>query len=305
MGTWLERFVCPNKPVCSTGRRATFYFPGGGTYAGYWKFNQHQGWGVKKTAKRDAKYFFDKKQPDGQLVYEGHWVMNKRQGIGSMLRKRGADLQLIYAGRWYDDMKCGEGKQFYSDGCVYFGNWLRNRRHGLGIQWYGDGGIYVGEWETDFRHGLGVMFYANGNRYEGHFARGYKNGEGVFYHMHTGQIQKGMWENDNAKTSLMQDETLIRRHDTVSAYPIERNYLKYPNEIIRELFQRYKPLGDKPHRRFNDTVTLEFIHHRRQFACLEESVVSPTNVDLYPSSGFVCTCNCAQIARNDTKTSQI
>jgi len=70
-------------------------------------------------------------------------------------------VQLIYSGRWYDDMKCGEGKQFYSDGCVYFGKWIKNRRHGLGIQWYNDGNIYAGEWETDFRHGLGVMFYGS------------------------------------------------------------------------------------------------------------------------------------------------
>ncbi|XP_017120052.1 MORN repeat-containing protein 3 [Drosophila elegans] len=305
MGTCLERYFCPNKPVCSSGRRATFYYPGGGSYSGYWLCNEHQGWGVKKTAVRTSQYYLGKKQPQGQLVYEGHWVMNKRHGVGSMLRKRGTDVQLIYSGRWYDDMKCGEGKQFYPDGCVYFGKWLRNRRHGLGVQWYKDGRIYAGEWEANFRHGLGVLFYANGNRYEGHFARGYKNGEGVFYHMHTGQIQKGMWENDNVKTSIMQDDPKIRCNLAVTPYPIPRNYLKYPNEIMRELFKNYKIFSDKPHRRFNDKVSLDFIHHHRKYASFEERFASPTIVDLYPGAEFACTCDCEQVARNESNVTQI
>ncbi|KAI8034152.1 hypothetical protein M5D96_013114, partial [Drosophila gunungcola] len=280
-------------------RRATFYYPGGGSYSGYWLCNEHQGWGVKKTAVRTSQYYLGKKQPQGQLVYEGHWVMNKRHGVGSMLRKRGTDVQ------WYDDMKCGEGKQFYPDGCVYFGKWLRNRRHGLGVQWYKDGRIYAGEWEADFRHGLGVLFYANGNRYEGHFARGYKNGEGVFYHMHTGQIQKGMWENDNVKTSIMQDDPKIRCNLAVTPYPIPRNYLKYPNEIMRELFKNYKIFSDKPHRRFNDKVSLDFIHHHRKYASFEERFASPTILDLYPGAEFACTCDCEQVARNESNVTQI
>ncbi|EDV98455.1 MORN repeat-containing protein 3 isoform X1 [Drosophila grimshawi] len=293
MGICVRRFLCPNKPVCSTGCRATFYYPGGGSYTGYWLCNKHHGWGTKTTAERSAAYYANKKQPQGQLIYNGHWAQGKRQGCGSMIRKRGTDMQTVYTGQWYDDMKCGEGKQFYPDGCVYFGCWLRNRRHGLGIQWYGDGSIYVGEWEADFKHGLGIHFYANGNRYEGHFSRGYKNGEGVFYHMHTGQIQKGMWENDNAKTSLMQDERDIRRNDEPTPYPIPRNYLTYPNEIMRELFQRYRPRADLPHRRFNDKVSLEFVHSSRQFASFEERLSTPTALDLHPNSGYVCTCSCS------------
>ncbi|XP_030563442.1 MORN repeat-containing protein 3 [Drosophila novamexicana] len=292
MGTCVQRFFCPNKPVYSNGCRALFVYPAGGTYKGYWRQNKHHGWGIKTTPERTDSYFAMKKRPEGQLIYNGRWAEGKRQGCGSMIRKRGTDLQVIYSGQWYDDMKCGEGKQFYPDGCVYFGRWLRNRRHGMGIQWYGDGSIYVGEWETDLRHGLGVLFYANGNRYEGHFARGFKNGEGVFYHMHTGQIQKGIWENDNAKVSVMQDEPEIRRNDKPTPYPIPRNYLKYPNEIMKELFQRYKPFGDKPRRRFNDKVSLEFVHNKRQFASFEERLATPTGLDLYPNSGFVCTCEC-------------
>ncbi|XP_017836370.1 MORN repeat-containing protein 3 [Drosophila busckii] len=292
MGTCVKRFFHPNKPVCSTGSRFKFYYPAGGTYSGYWKCNQHHGWGVKETAARQASYYAGKKQPQGQLIYKGNWVLGKRQGCGTMIRKCGKDMQTVYTGQWYDDMKCGEGKQFYTDGCVYFGNWLRNRRHGLGIQWYGDGSIYVGEWQTDFKHGLGVLFLANGNRYEGHFARGYKNGEGCFYHMHTGQLQKGMWDNDVAIASVMQDETLLRRQDAVTPYAIPRNYLKYPNQIMRELFQRYSPLADKPRRRFNDSVNLEFVHHQRQFASFDQRMTNASQLDLNPNPPYVCTCSC-------------
>lgn len=159
MRTCVQRFVCPNKPVYSTGVRSTFVYPNGGTYKGYWLRNECNAWGVKTTAERTASDYAQKKQPEGQLKYSGTWSKGKRQGCGSIVRKRGTDLQAVYNGQWYDDMKCGMGKQFYTDGCVYFGYWVRNRRHGLGIQWFGDGSIYVGEWETDFRHGLGVHFY--------------------------------------------------------------------------------------------------------------------------------------------------
>ncbi|EDW74048.1 uncharacterized protein Dwil_GK21721 [Drosophila willistoni] len=298
MATCRERFAYPNKSVCSSGRRATFYYPGGGTYSGYWLSNKQHGWGIKTSPKRTSEDFANKKVPNGQLVYEGEWFQNKRHGSGSMLRKHGPELKLIYAGRWYNGEKCGEGKQIYADGCVYFGNWQKSQRHGIGIQWNANGDIYVGEWESDLRHGLGVQFYANGNRYEGHFARGYKNGEGVFYHMHTGQIQKGMWENDNAKASLMQDEASIRRNDNPTPYPIPANYLKYPNEIIRELFQRYKEFGEKNPRPFNDKLCLKFIHHNREFAALEQRFASPTMVDLYTDAGFPCTCDCQQRSKN-------
>lgn len=110
--------------------------------------------------------------------------------------------------------------------------------------------------------------------------------------MHTGQIQKGIWHNDNAKVSVMQDDPIIRRNDEVTPYPIPPNYLKYPNEIMRELFQRYRPYGEKQHRRFNDKVSLEFVHHCRQFASFEERLSTPSKLDLYPNIKFVCTCDC-------------
>lgn len=65
------------------------------------------------------------------------------------------------------------------------------------------------------------LLLENGNRYEGHFARGFKNGEGTYYHMHTGQIQKGMWENDVCKVSMVIDE-FRNQVDSPTPYPIPK-----------------------------------------------------------------------------------
>ncbi|TMW40273.1 hypothetical protein DOY81_014647, partial [Sarcophaga bullata] len=163
-----------------------------------------------------------------------------------MMRRRLCDgtMERIYMGEWCDDMKWGEGKQYYDDG-IYYGGWKYNRRHGLGIKWYNNGDLYMGEWQADVHHGLAVLFYANGNRYEGNFACGFKNGEGTFYHNHTGQVQKGMWENDVCKVSMMQDEY---RHqaDRPTEYPIPKLRIADPNDFIRKLFEKYKLNAKKP-----------------------------------------------------------
>lgn len=133
-----------NTKAESTGWRDTFYYPGGGTYKGYWEISQHHMYGVKTNKK--------------QLKYDGEWLQGKRHGHGTLRRcLPDGTAERIYVGEWRDDMKCGEGKQFYSDG-VYYGWWYKNRRHGLGIKWYTDGRLYMGEWEADVHHGLGVLF---------------------------------------------------------------------------------------------------------------------------------------------------
>ncbi|XP_061389674.1 MORN repeat-containing protein 3-like [Musca vetustissima] len=219
-----EKYNNPSKSECN-GWRSTFYYPGGGNYRGYWSRSQHHRFGVKESK--------------SHLIYDGQWKEGKRHGWGMMRRRlQNGTMERIYAGQWQNDKKCGEGKQFYADGSIYYGWWLDNRRHGLGIQWYGSGEIYLGEWQVDVRHGLGVMFYANGNRYEGYFARGFKNGEGTFYHMLSGQIQKGIWQDDICKVSMLQDEFRQQTHKP-TPYPIPLLRLACPTEFIRKLFADY------------------------------------------------------------------
>lgn len=129
----------------STGWRKTFYYPGGGTYSGYWLNSEHHRYGVKESK--------------NQLIYDGEWRNGKRHGYG-MMRRRLCDgtMERIYMGEWCDDMKWGEGKEYYDDG-IYYGGWKYNRRHGLGIKWYNNGDLYMGEWQADVHHGLAVLFY--------------------------------------------------------------------------------------------------------------------------------------------------
>ncbi|KAH8355010.1 hypothetical protein KR093_003925 [Drosophila rubida] len=284
MSGCVRRYFCPNKSVSSSGCRSAFHYPNGGSYSGYWLNNKNHGFGQKVSQKRQPSDFAGKKQPEGQLVYTGVWKGGKRDGAGTMLRKRGTDLQTIYSGGWFDDMKFGKGKQFYPDGSVYFGEWAKNRRDGVGIQWYANGDIYLGDWQSGYRHGMGVLFYANGNRYEGCFARGYKNGEGTFYHVHTGQVQKGVWENDNARVSLMLDDPKLRCGDAATPYPIPRSELSYPNEIVRDLFQQFMKNSEKPYRHFLDLVNLEFVHRQRHFASFEERLATASGLVIHPKS---------------------
>lgn len=134
----------------STGWRQTFYYPGGGTYLGCWFKSQHHLYGVKQTK--------------NHLIYDGQWLNGKRHGHGMMRRRlKDGTMQRIYIGEWCDDLKSGEGKQYYTDS-VYYGWWKNNRRHGLGVEWYENGDLYMGEWISDVKHGLGVIF--NGKRIE-------------------------------------------------------------------------------------------------------------------------------------------
>ncbi|XP_067634980.1 MORN repeat-containing protein 3-like [Eurosta solidaginis] len=240
--------------VESTGVRATFFYPGSGTYKGYWLRNQHHRYGVKGTKK--------------QLIYDGQWQNGKRHGYGTMrIRLPNGTAGRLYIGEWRDDMKWGEGKQFFDNG-VYYGWWERNRRHGPGVMWYNNDSIYIGQWAADVKHGVGVFFYANGNRYEGHYARGLKNGEGTFYHMHTGQIQKGMWENDVCKASMVFDD-FRNQVDNPTPYPIPKLGLAEPDKYVCKLFQKYIKNAYKPMKSLNELNCLDFTHKMKNFARFE------------------------------------
>jgi len=68
-------------------------------------------------------------------------------------------------------MWSGKGQQFNEeDGQItYDGEWENNMRSGDGMNYYPDGKIYyTGEWENNMRSGDGILFDKNGNiTYEG------------------------------------------------------------------------------------------------------------------------------------------
>ncbi|XP_037930359.1 MORN repeat-containing protein 3-like [Teleopsis dalmanni] len=258
----------------STGWRGTFFYPGGGTYKGYWTKSKQDHYGVKITKKG--------------MAYDGQWLDGKRHGFGTMRKsKPDGTYEKYYVGDWKCDKKSGEGKQFFPDG-VYYGWWRNNRRDGLGIMWFEDGTCYLGEWRSDYYHGVGVFFYLNGNRYEGHYAQGLKNGEGTFYHNHTGQIQKGMWENDICKTSMIIDE-FRNQVDHPSEYPIPPLRLVDPNKLIRNFFRPYMVNADKPPKSLQELLCIKFVQKFKRLNMIDPKGKWYTKIQ-FDDPKYICTC---------------
>ena len=126
---------------------------------------------------------------DGQLVYDGNWVMNKRKGQG----KRLLNGVVYYEGEWDNGFRNGQGKS-YVDGKVYYeGEWKNDLHHGNGRGLLDDL-VYEGEWMNDEPNGQGKCF-RNGELYfVGEWRNGKPNGFGTLY-VNDNDIKKGNWQN--------------------------------------------------------------------------------------------------------------
>uniref|UniRef100_A0A1B6DTH4 MORN repeat-containing protein 3 n=1 Tax=Clastoptera arizonana TaxID=38151 RepID=A0A1B6DTH4_9HEMI len=60
----------------------------------------------------------------------------------------------------------------------------------------------------------------NGNRYEGEWKEGLKHGRGIFYHIHSGQLQSGIWKNDYSICSTIEDAAFRACSLQATKYPI-------------------------------------------------------------------------------------
>lgn len=65
------------------------------------------------------------------------------------------------------------------------------------------------------------IIQANGNRYEGEWYEGLKFGKGCYYHLHSGQLQTGVWKNDVPSVSLMADISFRQSALHPTQYPIQ------------------------------------------------------------------------------------
>lgn len=61
--------------------------------------------------------------------------------------------RMIYEGHWLDNKKHGFGTSYGKDGSKYVGNWESHKRHGSGRFYYKNGFYF----ETEFKHGLTQM----------------------------------------------------------------------------------------------------------------------------------------------------
>ncbi|KAI3472272.1 hypothetical protein Pfo_029760 [Paulownia fortunei] len=122
-----------------------------------------------------------------------------------------------YTGYWADNFPHGQGKYWWTDGCMYVGEWFRGKTMGEGtFSWPSGamyegkfksgfmdgegtytgaiGGTYRGSWVMNLKHGYGVKEYANGDSYEGEWSRGSQEGQGK-YQWKSGNYYVGEWKN--------------------------------------------------------------------------------------------------------------
>ncbi|EYU18633.1 hypothetical protein ABFS82_10G154600 [Erythranthe guttata] len=122
-----------------------------------------------------------------------------------------------YTGYWADNFPHGQGKYWWTDGCMYVGEWFRGKSMGRGIfswpsgaMYEGNfksgfmdgegtytgaiGGTYRGAWVMNLKHGHGVKEYVNGDSYEGDWSRGSQEGQGK-YQWKNGNHYVGEWKN--------------------------------------------------------------------------------------------------------------
>lgn len=122
-----------------------------------------------------------------------------------------------YTGYWADNFPHGQGKYWWTDGCMYVGEWFRGKSMGKGIfswpsgaMYEGNfksgfmdgegtytgatGGTYKGSWVMNLKHGYGVKEYVNGDVYEGEWSRGSQEGQGK-YQWKKGNHYVGEWKN--------------------------------------------------------------------------------------------------------------
>jgi hypothetical protein len=173
-------------------------------------------------------------------VYEGDWRYGRRNGHGILSRDCGRGIRSrIYTGLWENDEAAGFGLKNFPDGGLYKGEFKKGFRHGYGCMYYPDGSIHIGKWYKDLRSGVGrTVNPSSGNFYEGMFKKDKKNGRGRFYHLVTGQIQEGVWYDNDARVTWMWDDKKRRAFaKKKTQFPIPSLQLKVPHEIFHEAAQ--------------------------------------------------------------------
>ena len=112
----------------------------------------------------------------GNIVYEGDFVNDKKEGIGKMIYKDD-----YYIGPWVKDKKQGKGIIYYKDGTIqYEGDFFNDKKEGNGKYIFINGNYYIGQFSNGKLHGKGTLYYKNGKVcYEGDYVKGSKEGNGI------------------------------------------------------------------------------------------------------------------------------
>ena len=149
----------------------------------------------------DGDFVNDKKEGIGKRIYKdgyyiGPWLKDKRQGKGIIFYKDGS---IKYEGDFAKDKIEGNGKYVFENGNYYIGQFLNNRLHGKGTLYYNNGNVcYEGDYVNGLREGNGKLNYPNGDCYEGQFLNNKKHGKGIirYYNNPKKVLYEGEFFND-------------------------------------------------------------------------------------------------------------
>lgn len=100
---------------------------------------------------------------DGQLVYDGGFVLDKYDGIGTWYSKSGEK----YVGELKNDEQNGIGKQYGADGkLIYEGSFKNGKYNGTGTYYFSTGEKYVGGFTDGQPSGVGMMYGPGGSSWK-------------------------------------------------------------------------------------------------------------------------------------------
>lgn len=140
--------------------------------------------------------------PSGEIMYRGEVKKNDfghdvYHGKGQLFDQEG---ELIYEGEFFEQGKQGYGVMYLKGKRIYQGEFVKNKKQGTGILYYPDGSVqYEGRFHQDQMEGFGVLYYKkeqlepylelrtkfpqlNHPLYEGEFVHGMKKGPGKQYY---------------------------------------------------------------------------------------------------------------------------
>ena len=135
--------------------------------------------------------------------YFGDTINGVRSGKGKLYDKNG---DLVYEGEFLNDKRWGKGISYATkandDSYYYEGDFENDKKHGVGVDLYGNGEVhYEGEFKNNKYNGQGILFRnrdikgLNYDRplYSGHFKKGMRDGYGVEYDESNQAVYKGNW----------------------------------------------------------------------------------------------------------------
>ena len=152
---------------------------------------------MKVNEKMEKKHGFEILCSEGEVLYEGEWFKDKKNGKGTYWFSD----KSYYEGEWCDDLKHGFGRFFIimamsmkENGKIILdmvlallgemkmthmkevGCMIKKKR--FGVRFSENGDYYKGGWMNNVRHGHGEYIWKNGSIYNGDFKNNHKEGRG-------------------------------------------------------------------------------------------------------------------------------